>query len=51
MIAPLLGGALLTIDNTLPVLASLIVFVLAGVCVLLLMENEGERGTRRVLMH
>ena len=52
MAAPLLGGILLTIDNAFPVLASLATFVAAGVCVLLLRENEGERrGGGAVLMH
>ena len=51
MIAPMLGGSLLMIDAAFPVLASLGIFVVAGVCVLLLRENEGERGAHRMILH
>ena len=44
MIAPLLGGTLLMIDSSFPVWASVIVFLIAGLCVLLLRE-EGKRGS------
>ena len=42
----MLGGALLVIDNSFPVYASIIIFLVAGFCVLLLKEKEGERGQR-----
>lgn len=51
MIAPMLGGTLLTIDHSIPVYTSIVVFVVAGVCVLLLDEKEGERGGERVIVH
>ena len=47
MIAPLLGGTLLMIDGSFPVWASVVVFLIAGFCVLLLSEKEGgKRGSR-----
>lgn len=51
MIAPMLGGVLLMIDNSFPVYASIIIFLIAGACVLLLKENAGARGGSRVLAH
>ncbi|CDO69845.1 hypothetical protein BN946_scf184884.g4 [Trametes cinnabarina] len=51
MIAPILGGTLLTIDHSFPVYASIGIFVLAGFCVIFLEEREGERGGERVLAH
>ncbi|KAG6919261.1 hypothetical protein DXG01_008057 [Tephrocybe rancida] len=55
MIAPLLGGALLVIDRSIPVYTSVVVFVFAGFCVLLLRENAGDSGARvkgeRALVH
>lgn len=52
MIAPLLGGTLLMIDASFPVYASVVIFLVAGLCVLLLREEEGERGNARGgLMH
>ena len=51
MIAPILGGSLLMIDHSFPVYASIAIFIVAGVCVLLLEEREGERGGARTLGH
>ena len=42
MIAPLLGGTLITIDNSVPLYTSAVVFVLASVCILALREDDGE---------
>lgn len=45
MIAPVLGGALLMVSRALPVYTSVIVFIIAGLCTLLLrVEEEDERG-------
>ncbi|KAH9964760.1 major facilitator superfamily domain-containing protein, partial [Russula compacta] len=41
MIAPILGGTLLMIDPSFPVYASIVVFVLSGICVLLIKETRG----------
>ncbi|KAF9013162.1 major facilitator superfamily domain-containing protein [Cyathus striatus] len=53
MIAPMLGGFLLVIDRVVPVYTSVVVFVVAGFCVLLLNEGVGDsaRGKGRVLAH
>ncbi|RPD62502.1 MFS general substrate transporter [Lentinus tigrinus ALCF2SS1-7] len=51
MIAPIVGGSLLMVDHSFPVYASIGIFVVAGICVLLLEEHEGERGNSRVLAH
>ncbi len=51
MIAPILGGTLLMIDHSFPVYASIGIFIVAGVCVLLLNEDEGERGGARTFAH
>ncbi|OBZ68970.1 putative MFS-type transporter PB1E7.08c [Grifola frondosa] len=51
MIAPILGGTLLMVDHSLPVYVSIVVFFLAGICVLLLDEHDAERGSERILVH
>jgi hypothetical protein len=55
MIAPILGGALLMVDPSFPVYASITMFVLSGVCVLLIKEdNNGaieEDKDRRAAVH
>jgi hypothetical protein len=45
MIAPIVGGALLMIDPSFPVYASVVVFVLSGICVLLI--EEADNGASR----
>jgi hypothetical protein len=42
MIAPLVGGFLLDIDRALPVYTSVVIFVLAGICTLLIHEDAGK---------
>jgi len=51
MIAPLLGGLLLTIDVSFPVYVSIVTFVIAGICVLFLKEAEKQKGEERVVVH
>ena len=51
MIAPILGGTLLTVDHSFPVYASIVIFILAGLCVIFLEEHEGDRSGERVLAH
>lgn len=51
MIAPLLGGLLLTIDVSFPVYMSIVTFIIAGICVLFLKEAEKEEGEERVILH
>ncbi|KAF5361087.1 hypothetical protein D9756_005095 [Leucocoprinus leucothites] len=52
MIAPLLGGTLLMISRSIPVYTAVVVFVIAGCCVLLLREEEGSvRGKTRAVLH
>lgn len=54
MIAPMLGGVLLMIDRSIPVYTSVAVFALAGVCVLMLKDEEGDSGngkTERAIVH
>ena len=56
MIAPILGGLLLMMNRSIPVYTSVVIFSIAGVCVLLLKEEAGEsarvRGKPvRVVMH
>jgi hypothetical protein len=56
MIAPILGGILLMINRSIPVYTSVVIFAIAGFCVLLLNEEAGEsarvRGKPvRVVMH
>jgi len=48
MIAPLIGGGLLIIDRSVPVYTSVAIFAVAGICVLLLSENEraGDKEVR-----
>ncbi|PPR06313.1 hypothetical protein CVT24_001025 [Panaeolus cyanescens] len=43
MIAPILGGILLTVDNSIPVYASVVAFAVAGVGVVVLKEDRGKR--------
>ena len=51
MIAPILGGMLLTMDVSFPVYTSVVIFVIAGTCVLFLKEAEKEEGEERVIVH
>ena len=51
MIAPMLGGVLLMIDSSLPVFASVAIFLLATVCVLFLNEDDGAGVSHAGLMH
>jgi hypothetical protein len=54
MIAPIMGGALLMIDPSFPVYASIVVFVLSGICVLLIKEPNGpseDKGRRAAIVH
>ncbi|CAA7262874.1 unnamed protein product [Cyclocybe aegerita] len=54
MIAPLLGGVLLMMDRSFPVYTSVVIFAIAGICVLFLKEGEGDRGIKsggRVIVH
>jgi hypothetical protein len=54
MIAPLLGGTLLMIDRSFPVYTSVVIFAIAGICVLMLKEDAGDGGREpreRVAMH
>lgn len=44
MIAPVLGGTLLVFSCAAPVYTSMVAFVLAAGCVLLLSEDEHEGG-------
>lgn len=50
----MLGGALLMMDRSVPVYASVITFAVAGTCVLMLREGEGDSGRGKVepvIMH
>ncbi|KAG6885647.1 hypothetical protein C0993_011781 [Termitomyces sp. T159_Od127] len=52
MIAPMLGGMLLMINRSIPVYISVVVFVFAGFCVLLIPENqENCKKSERVIVH
>ncbi|KAF8799365.1 MFS general substrate transporter [Phlegmacium glaucopus] len=52
MIAPILGGILLMMNRSIPVYTSVVIFVIAGFCVLLLKEEAGEGGySDRIVMH
>ena len=51
MIAPMLGGVLLGINQSVPVYASVIVFAVAGFCVLLIREQPREQSGGRVFVH
>lgn len=42
MAAPMLGGVLLAMGRSIPVYASVVIFFVAGLCVLMLREDEGE---------
>ena len=42
MIAPIVGGALLMIDPSFPVYASIAVFVLSSICVLLIEKVDNS---------
>jgi hypothetical protein len=53
MIAPIVGGALLMVDPSFPVYASVAVFVLSGICVLSIEEvssgaSEEDKDRRPV---
>jgi len=47
MIAPMLGGFLLTKDRSIPVYTSVVIFAIAGFCVLLLKETAGDSARGR----
>ena len=47
MFAPILGGLLLMMNQSIPVYTSAVVFVVAGLCVSLLKERDGELADRR----
>ena len=47
MIAPILGGGLLMMNRSIPVYTSVVIFAIAGFCVLLLKENAGEGAHAR----
>ncbi|TFY80123.1 hypothetical protein EWM64_g3887 [Hericium alpestre] len=52
MIAPILGGMLLTVNTSFPVYTSIVIFTLSGICVLLLSENAGDgsrEGTQAIV--
>jgi len=56
MIAPILGGILLMMNQSIPVYTSVVIFAIAGFCVLLLKEEAGESARVkgkpvRVVMH
>jgi len=53
MIAPILGGRLLMIDISFPVYTSVVTFIVAGICVLLLGERErsDDDDARRDVVH
>jgi hypothetical protein len=54
MIAPLLGGMLLMVNRSFPVYASVVIFAIAGICVLMLKEDAGDGGREpgeRVMLH
>lgn len=52
MIAPILGGWLLTIDVSFPVYTSVVAFILAGFCVLMLKEREHDGDDDgKVILH
>jgi hypothetical protein len=51
MIAPILGGILLVANRSIPVYTSVVTFVIAGSCVLLLKEDNSprQRGKRSIV--
>jgi len=54
MIAPIAGGALLMVDPSFPVYASIVVFILSGICVLLIKEvsrPSEDKGRRAAIVH
>ena len=53
MIAPVLGGQLLAIDVSFPVYMSVATYMVAGICVLFLKEEEKREGegNQRVAFH
>jgi len=54
MIAPMAGGALLMVDPSFPVYASIVVFALSGFCVLLLKESMSagtSKSGRAAIIH
>ncbi|TRM63911.1 major facilitator superfamily domain-containing protein [Schizophyllum amplum] len=55
MVSPVLGGILLMISKSLPLYVSATMFTVAGFCILLLREDEGEggrtKGKRAVIAH
>ncbi|TBU48542.1 MFS general substrate transporter [Dichomitus squalens] len=51
MIAPILGGSLLAIDRTVPVYTSIVIFIISGICVLLIKEREVQLGGARTFAH
>jgi len=51
MIAPMAGGALLMIDPSVPVYASIVVFTLSGFCVLLLKETTSAGASKGAIIH
>lgn len=52
MIAPLLGGALLFVDRSFPVYASVVVYLVTALCIVPLHETAGQGANgERALMH
>jgi hypothetical protein len=56
MIAPILGGILLSIDRAIPVYTAIVVFTFGGISVLLLKEDDGDgaraKGSgKRIIVH
>jgi len=52
MIAPILGGVLLVINRAVPVYTAVVVFAIAGFCVLLLKEDGSHRKEKgKVMLH
>jgi hypothetical protein len=53
MIAPIVGGSLLIMGRSVPVYTSVVIFAIAGICVLSLKENEGDgsRGNAEIAVH
>jgi hypothetical protein len=49
MTAPILGGVLLLFSRAAPVYTSMVAFLFAAGCVLLLSEDEGEGGRSRAV--
>lgn len=52
MIAPILGGILLMINRAVPVYTAVVIFAIAGFCVLLLKEdNSSRRAKGKAVLH